>query len=138
MIKLSFLAAAATLALVSAYPPPPPGAGPGMGPPPEAYPPCSRTIRDHCIQRNDCESTAVLSADDPDFDDQDDYPAGDYPADARDARGGPYEPPPPGAVRNYPPCSAAVTDSCMQGRHVYRVHRARARAHRIHRAGERG
>jgi hypothetical protein len=80
MKKLIFLAAAAGLGLVSASPPPTTAAGAGA---PAAYPPCSRTVTDHCIQlyergvrapraaaqpaaRSDDELTSVMAAaDDP-------------------------------------------------------------------------
>jgi hypothetical protein len=119
-MKKHVLFAAAALTLVSATPPPMPNgpAGPaGSG----NYPYCSRTVRDHCVQRHDrtygSESTAVL---------------------ADEGRGGPYEPPPPASVpsatarTDYPPCSSAVQDRCVQGhRHI---HHARS----VRRAGERG
>jgi hypothetical protein len=120
MKKLVFLATAAGLFLVSNAPPPGPGPGPG------AYPRCSATVTDNCIQRErgEPESRALdaMRADE-----------------TSGARGGPYEPPPAAATtarRVYPPCSATVRDSCMQGR----SHRARPvrYARRVRHAGERG
>jgi hypothetical protein len=130
MMKLFTLVAAAGLALVGASPAPMPGhdGAPGAGP---AYPFCSRTVHDRCIQRNDRESTAILSADDPAYGNGPPLPEAGPP------------PPPPEAVaqRDYPPCSASVTDSCMQGGHVRRapaIARVFRYARHVRRAGERG
>src|SRR5687768_8602208 len=100
MKKLVFLATAAGLFLVSNAPP-----GPGPG----AYPPCSATVTDNCIQRErgEPESRALDAM-------QADETSG--------ARGGPYEPAPAAATtarRVYPPCSATVRDSCQQGARTY-------------------
>ena len=79
-MKKLFLFAAAGLGLVSASPPPS-GAGAGSQTDPAAYPPCSRTVTDHCIQlyergvraqrapvrnagQSDDELTSVMAADD--------------------------------------------------------------------------
>ena len=118
-----FAAAAAALTLVSASPP----AGDGAGTAPGDYPRCSRDVNDRCIQREgrvrEPESRAL-----------DAVPQGSAPP---VARGGPYEPPPAGAVarRHYPPCSATLRDRCQQSgaRHVRHARHARVR-----RAGERG
>jgi hypothetical protein len=114
-----FATAAAALTLVGASPP-------GSGGAPSAsgdYPRCSRNVNDRCIQRegrvNEPESRALdaMPQDDP----------------APVARGGPYEPPPAGALRRYPPCSSTLRDRCTQG------HRSHVRhARHVRRAGERG
>jgi hypothetical protein len=85
-----------------------------------AYPPCSRTVTDRCIQLGDAKAKPV-----------------------RVAQGGPYEAagaPESTAVlsdRDYPPCSASVTDRCQQGASAPARHH-RVRHARISRAGERG
>ena len=48
MLKMSLFAAAALVTLVSASPPDQYGPGPGADS--DDYPPCSRTVRDHCTQ----------------------------------------------------------------------------------------
>jgi hypothetical protein len=137
MMKTFLFAAAAGLTLVSATPAP---YGPEDAPRgPGAYPLCSRTVHDRCIQPNDRESTAILSADDPAYaDGPPPPPPPDY---------GPPPPPPQMAVRDYPPCSATVRDRCQQGagyRHVRMARAARpARAmlsawRHVRRAVERG
>ena len=79
-MKKLILFAAAGLGLVSASPPPP-SAGAGAQADPAVYPPCSRTVTDHCIQlyergvraqratvrnagQSDDELTSVMAADD--------------------------------------------------------------------------
>jgi hypothetical protein len=51
MKRLFLFAAVAGLTLVSAHPPQDRGRGPDHDE--NAYPPCSRTVRDSCIQRNE-------------------------------------------------------------------------------------
>jgi hypothetical protein len=51
MKKLFLFAAVAGLGLVSAHPPQDRGRGPNHDE--DAYPPCSRTVRDSCIQLNE-------------------------------------------------------------------------------------
>jgi hypothetical protein len=136
-MKIYLFAAAACLTLVGANAPTPP---PGD---PDDYPPCSRTVRDHCTQGYDRESTAVLSADDPAYRDGPPPPPGYGPP---PPGYGPPSPPEPIAVRNdYPPCSATIRDRCIQGQ-GYRMARAQPRTVRtvrtvwrhVRRAGERG
>jgi hypothetical protein len=55
MKKLILFAAVAGLGLVSASPPAPKG---GPDKPDEAYPPCSRTVTDSCMQRQQGRATA--------------------------------------------------------------------------------
>jgi hypothetical protein len=115
-------ATAAALTLVSASPPGSDGAGTAPG----DYPRCSRDVNDRCIQREGRVSEPESRALD----------AMPQEGSAPVARGGPYEPPPAGAVarrKHYPRCSATVRDSCIQGgaRHVRHTRRVR-------RAGERG
>jgi hypothetical protein len=118
-----FATAAAALTLISASPPGSDGARSAPG----EYPRCSRDVNDRCIQRegrvNEPESRALDAV----------PQEGSAPA----ARGGPYEPPPAGAVarRHYPPCSATVRDRCQQGKARHSRH---ARHARVRRAGERG
>ena len=101
MLKMGLFAAAAVLTLVSASPPDPYEAGPGADS--DDYPPCSRTVRDHCTQirkrgpRSSLgdESRALDPADD------DDGP-GMEPVAATTASA------------DYPPCSATLRDRCQQ------------------------
>jgi hypothetical protein len=111
MMKLSIFAAVAGLALVSASPPEG-GKGASSESASAVYPPCSRTVKDRCIQlyERGVGSSENLAAN-----------AGKEAA----ATGGPYEPAPAAAV--YPPCSAKVKDRCNQ---LVRRH--------VRRAGERG
>ena len=129
MLKMSLFAAAAGLALVSASPPVGPGAGPGADA--DDYPPCSRNVRDHCIQIRERGPRTSLG---------DEARALD-PADDDDAP----EPMPVAAATaqaDYPPCSATLRDRCQQreGYHVQTRTRYAARPSRraYAMAGERG
>ena len=124
MKKLCLFAALAGLGLAGSAPP---SAGSSAMTASGGYPPCSRTVTDRCIQlyergvntRANLAMNARLG------------PGRIAPAVT--AVGGPYEAPPVTAVgtwrdlRNsvaYPPCSATVTDRCIQN-YERRARRAR-------------
>ena len=128
MLKIGLFAAAAGLALVSASPP---GPGPGPGADEDDYPPCSRTVRDHCTQIYERGPRTSLG---------DEARALD-PADDDD---GPEPMPVAAATANadYPPCSATLRDRCQQGSGYHAQPRTRYAARPSRRAyamvGERG
>ncbi len=123
MKKLHLFAAAAGLTLVGAAPPPSSwdaGEGTASG----GYPPCSRTVTDRCIQLYE---RGVRTPQNLALNER----LG--PGRIATAMGGPYEPtstPEDGdwqtepTVSDYPPCSATVTDRCIQ-RQSRRWRRAR-------------
>ena len=133
-------AAAAGLMLVSASPPPERGGGgaeAGAG-----YPPCSATVTDRCIQTNE---RGVARAARPD---RRSGPGGEL--ESVVAAGPPAAAPAKEGSKalaggSYPPCSATVTDRCVQSerrryagapaRRIYRTTRVQL-AYRY--AGERG
>ncbi len=111
MKRLCLFAAVAGLSLVSAAPPEPWSGGASDA---GGYPPCSRTVTDRCIQlyERGVSTAANLALNER---------LG--PGRIGTAIGGPYEPAPvPEAGRwraasrggDYPPCSATVTDRCIQ------------------------
>ena len=142
MKKALLLAAAAGVMLIGSTPPRPPvPVEEGVG-----YPPCSRTLRDRCIQVHERgvrtpENLAMNESDDPGP-----YSAGGPPPRIMPDRAqmaGTSEmdsvvaPPAPGhetriARNDYPPCSAGLTDRCIQQHYVVH-HQAR-----MLRIGERG
>jgi hypothetical protein len=116
MMKPLLLAPIAFVGLASASPPPMPG-GPLEA---DAYPPCSATITDRCVQTYERHHRRHIDE--------------------------AYGPPPPMAAPppvemsggDYPPCTATVTDRCQQGvRHTAAVRYARWERERV-RIGERG
>lgn len=118
-MKLCLFAAVAGLTLVSASPP---GGGDdaASASAAAAYPPCSRTVKDRCIQLDEGSAKAPG-----------DLAANAGSAKAPAATGGPYEPAP--AASSYPPCTAKLQDRCNQ---LVRRHVRHAR--HVRRAGERG
>jgi hypothetical protein len=97
------------------------------------YPPCSRTVTDRCIQlyergvrtRENLARNERLGG-----------------TGSATAMGGPYEAVPAGTGRSaggdYPPCSATVTDRCMQMGARTSTRRTRMVGEQIRMAGERG
>ena len=147
MKKILLCAAAVSgLTLVGASPPPY-----GQSQEGDAYPPCSSTVTDRCIQLYE---RGVDSEDNLAFNEDIDA------IDAGPGIGGPYESADrgdyddgeAGAIRearsDYPPCSATVTDRCIQGTRSYRsvvyAKKHHRKAHKVKelrlamRAGERG
>jgi hypothetical protein len=121
MMKPCLFAVVAGLMLVSASPPG--GAEDAASASASAaYPPCSRTVKDRCIQlyERGVGSPENLAAN-----------AGSGKAAPAAATGGPYEPAP--AASAYPPCTAKLQDRCNQ---LVRRHVRHAR--HVRRAGERG
>jgi hypothetical protein len=116
MMKMSLFAATAGLMLVSAMPPDDRAAG--IAADTGGYPPCSRTIRDRCIQLYERGVRESLLSD------------ADEPEEADDEM-------PMAADMGYPPCSAAIRDRCIQTRERA-APPARAYARVMRRAGERG
>lgn len=101
MLKMGLFAAAAVLTLVSASPPDHYPGGPGADA--DDYPPCTRTVRDHCTQIRERGPRSSLG---------DEARALD-PADDDDGPG--MEPVPAAtASADYPPCSATLRDRCQQ------------------------
>ena len=109
MKRLYLFAAVAGLGLVSAAPPEYRASGVASA---GGYPPCSRTVTDRCIQlyERGVRTAANLALNER---------LG--PGRIGTAMGGPYEPvPEAGSWRaasrggDYPPCSATVTDRCIQ------------------------
>jgi hypothetical protein len=105
-LKTLYLFAPAALLLVGAMHPP--TSGPHRDGAHEPLPPCSATVRDRCRQRSDgsahnphhgpnSELNSVVAADRP-------YRPAPVAAPVRPER----------VARNYPPCSATVTDRCIQ------------------------
>ncbi len=112
MKRTYLFAATAGLMLVSAAPPE--GWGSDTETVSGGYPPCSRTVTDRCIQLYE---RGVRTAENLALNER----LG--PGRIAAAMGGPYEPAPvadPGGWRgeaaagDYPPCSATVTDRCIQ------------------------
>ena len=148
MKKTLLLAAAGGLTLVGASPP----ALSGPGDDEAAYPPCSSTVTDRCIQLHE---RGVANPDNLALND------GPGAEDADMAMGGPFEGREgddmgesssimAGQSGDYPPCSATVTDRCVQGlghgsngrsqmAAKHREHQSHTKAMRYAmRAGERG
>ena len=124
MKKLLPIAPLLFLGLASAGPPPGPGSMAGEG---TGYPPCSRTVRDRCIQLHErgVGNPANLAVN-----------RGE--AGPRDAV--PVSAPVQMSGGDYPPCTAARQDRCTQGTRAHRaapVRYAMAERQRI-RIGERG
>jgi hypothetical protein len=116
MMKPLLLAPIAFVGLASASPPPMPGGPPEA----DAYPPCSATITDRCVQTYERHRRHHM-----------DEAYGPPP---------PIDAPPPVEVSgtDYPPCTATLTDRCQQGVHRQAAVRyARWERERI-RIGERG
>ena len=154
MKKHFLIAAVAGLTLVSAHPPADDG-GSGAREARSGYPPCSRTVRDRCIQRYERGVRVpgkVSAAAPPASGDQDiDVAYAGHPEAATQghrppAGAGAHHPAVSGPrhhprrhaaaepARHYPPCTARLRDRCNQQRHYRPVQLAM----RVRRAGERG
>ena len=133
MKKLCIFAAVAGLGLVSAAPPPGTSST-GAATAWSEYPPCSRTVTDRCIQlyERGVRTRENLA--------RNQRPGG---AGQAAAMGGPFEAAAAGSAAAsssaYPPCSATVTDRCIQVGARYRAPRTRmAAGEQVRMAGERG